>query len=159
MEYTQRSTLSWYHICEVERFLRVSTKQWFHLMQFVSDTFKDKLISHTDATSWFQLNNVTLGELVLFWKKNVSYYCSMNGMLNDLYHDGTNYDDRHHCQKMFGCHRNRFSLTKINGTIPHVRGCSLKKECIISQEEWELLQQVRHQSVGTDPLSLQRWDY
>ncbi len=75
-------------ICEVERFLhvhdgefvtidiqldpnqhRLSKKQQFHLMEFVSHTFKDKLITHTDVMLWFQLNNITLGELIVSREK------------------------------------------------------------------------------------------
>ncbi len=88
---------------------RLSAQQRFHLMEFVSHAFKDKLITHADVMSWFQLNDVTLGELILFRKKNILILLN-DGMLNDLYHDGTSYDVDTIAQK-FGCHGSRFFLT------------------------------------------------
>jgi hypothetical protein len=85
---------------------RLSSQQRFHLLEFVSHVFKDRLITHADATSWFDLKTVTLGELLLDQKKNVLILLN-DGMVNcgDFYHDGTRYD-ANTIAKQFGCHWN-----------------------------------------------------
>ena len=85
---------------------RLSSKQRFHLLEFVSHVFKDRLITHADATSWFDLTTVTLGDLLLDQKKNVLILLN-DGMVNcgDFYHDGTRYDANTIALK-FGCHWN-----------------------------------------------------
>jgi hypothetical protein len=87
----------------------LSNEQRLHLLEFVSFIFKNRLITHADATSWFQLKTATLGELLLVHKKNVLILLN-DGIVRDFYHDGTCYDANTISRK-FGCHSNHHFLT------------------------------------------------
>jgi len=87
----------------------LSNEQRLHLLEFVSFTFNDRLITHADATSWFLLKTATLGELLLVHKKNVLILLN-DGMVCDFYHDGSCYDANTVARK-FGCHSNHQFLT------------------------------------------------
>ena len=86
----------------------------FQVLQLISTTFSQKMITTEDIDSWFNLNKVTLGQLSEK-KRNVLI------LINDGFCKEFTYDDTHYDQSTiardFNCHKNaNFMANKWHNT-------------------------------------------
>ncbi|KAL7523798.1 hypothetical protein ACHAXR_001664, partial [Thalassiosira sp. AJA248-18] len=81
----------------------MSSELLLRVFQLLSSTFDEKMITLEDASSWFRLNHVTLGELT---DRKKSVVVLINDKMNNGFsHGGTHYSLAT-VVKEFGCHKN-----------------------------------------------------
>lgn len=79
----------------------MSSEQRLRVLQLLSSTF-DEMVTQEDVNSWFNLKNLTLGELE---KKKKNIIVLIDDRICNFSHEGTQYDLATVARE-FGCHKN-----------------------------------------------------